>query len=89
MSCPRCGGVLTTYQLDRQQADVCEDCGFVGITRTHGTDAAEPESWEDALMQVHDPGSAVKRTVRTAETPEASPSGEEGIGGPTVTRRCE
>ena len=89
MTCPRCGGSLTTYRLDRHQADSCEECGFVGITRLRAADTDEAESWEDALMRIDSdtPAPAATRTVNQAEPPaEVEPDDDTG-GGPTVTRR--
>lgn len=84
MSCPRCGGSLATYRLERQHAEVCEECGFVGITRLRGEDTVEQESWEDAVTRVTG-GETVTRTV--LPTPPQPEAADDRDGGPTVTRR--
>ncbi|WP_248897927.1 hypothetical protein [Haloplanus halobius] len=53
MDCPQCGGTLTTYALDGQEASVCEDCGYVGIPAEHRGDSRHVESWDDALRRFY------------------------------------
>lgn len=83
MPCPRCDGSLTTYQLDSHREDVCEDCGFVGITRVYEPDSDEPDSWEQAQPR----GNPDEKVVIHRNDPTVSEPTSDEHGGPTVTRR--
>ena len=56
MSCPQCGGSLRTYALGGHEATVCEDCGYVDIPADHRSEAALPESWDEALRRFYGEG---------------------------------
>jgi Zn-finger nucleic acid-binding protein len=54
MNCPRCETTLETYTLGDHDADVCERCGYVGVSVEHESERMEMESWSEALRRFHD-----------------------------------
>ena len=51
MDCPRCETTLETYALGDSEAEVCERCGYVGVTVEHEREPVEFESWQEALRR--------------------------------------
>lgn len=51
MDCPRCGGDLVSYELEGEEAVVCEGCGYVGVPADHRPEGEEPETWTRALRR--------------------------------------
>jgi hypothetical protein len=63
MSCPRCGGHVTMYELGEAVSQVCEDCSYVGVLVDHRPEDTDIESWDDALTRFE------------AEFPDSVPDG--------------
>lgn len=56
MDCPRCGGDIEEYSLSGHESQICEGCGFVGVSIEHQREPMEVESWEDALERFYGHG---------------------------------
>jgi hypothetical protein len=54
MDCPRCGGQLHTYVFRGEEANGCDDCGFVGVEVEHQHEPLEIESWDDAINRFYE-----------------------------------
>lgn len=54
MDCPRCGDEIVTYSLSGHDAQVCEGCGFVGVSVEHQREPMEFESWDDAFERFYE-----------------------------------
>ncbi len=51
MDCSRCEATLRRYELDGRRAQVCEQCGYVGVDVEHRDEPVVVESWEEALRR--------------------------------------
>lgn len=56
MTCPRCDGDIVTYSLSGHDAQICEHCGYVGVSVEHESEPVSLESWEDALNRFYQQG---------------------------------
>lgn len=51
MDCSRCEATLRRYELAGRRAQVCEQCGYVGVDVEHRDEPVVVESWEEALTR--------------------------------------
>lgn len=58
MTCPRCSGDIVEYSLSGHDAQICEACGYVGVSVDHQREPMEVESWDEALERFYDAGEA-------------------------------
>lgn len=54
--CPRCGADLETFSLWGREQPACPECSYVGVSVHHGSDRADPESWQTALERFREKG---------------------------------
>jgi len=54
MTCPRCGDTLEAYSLSGREAEICESCGYVGVSVAHDSERREVESWNEALERFYE-----------------------------------
>lgn len=54
MTCPRCGGDIEEYALSGHDAQICEGCGYVGVSVEHQHEPMEFESWDEALERFYE-----------------------------------
>jgi hypothetical protein len=77
MSCPRCGGHVTVFELGDAVSQVCEDCSYVGVLVDHRPEDTDIESWDDALtrFETEFPDSVPDGVARVADdtTPPDGP----------------
>jgi len=49
---------MITFSLEDSSEATCEDCGYVGVPADHHAEAAESESWDEALDRFREAGEA-------------------------------
>ncbi|WP_162991647.1 MULTISPECIES: hypothetical protein [Halostella] len=54
MDCPRCDAEVERYTLEGHDAQVCERCGYVGVSVEHESEPVEVESWQDAFRRFNE-----------------------------------